>query len=29
LRYLAMALDHAVMRKGFSRPLVYPQLGLV
>jgi hypothetical protein len=28
-RYLAMALDHAVMRKGFSRPLVYPPLGLV
>jgi hypothetical protein len=29
LRYLAMALDHAVMRKGFSRPLIYPPLGLV
>ena len=28
LRYLAMALDHAVIRKGFLRPLVYPQLGL-
>jgi hypothetical protein len=28
-RYLAMALDHAVMRKGFSRPLTYPPLGLV
>jgi hypothetical protein len=28
-RYLAMALDHAVVRKGFSRPLVYPPLGLV
>jgi len=28
-RYLAMALDHAVIRKGFLRPLVYPQLGLV
>ncbi len=29
LRYLAMALDGAVMRKGFLRPLAYPQLGLV
>ena len=28
-RYLAMALDHAVIRKGFLRPLVYPQPGLV
>ena len=28
-RYLAMGLDHAVTRKAFSRPLVYPQLGLV
>jgi hypothetical protein len=28
-RYLAMALDHAVMREGFWRPLVYPDLGLV
>jgi hypothetical protein len=28
-RYLAMALDHAVLRKGFLRPLAYPQLGLV
>jgi hypothetical protein len=28
-RYLAMALDHAVIRKGFLRPLAYPQLGLV
>jgi hypothetical protein len=28
-RHLAMALDHAVMRKGFSRPLTYPPLALV
>jgi hypothetical protein len=27
--YLAMALDHAVIRKVFSRPLVYPDLGLL
>ncbi|MFZ1095682.1 MAG: hypothetical protein WAN75_41760 [Xanthobacteraceae bacterium] len=29
LRYLAMALDRAVIRKAFSRPLVYPDLGVV
>jgi hypothetical protein len=28
-RYLAMTLDHAVMRRAFSRPLVYPKLGLI
>jgi hypothetical protein len=29
LRYLAMALDHAVIRKAFSRPLVYSDLAVV
>jgi hypothetical protein len=28
-RYLAMALDRAVISKAFSRPLVYPALGVV